>query len=307
MRKAHREKRSNGPLACDRKIQRFGEPAIKVQWLGAGTPPPAGTKLLSYGVFETFEPERNPGLPNRMELMRAEGIVGTFRASEMREQRWTSPISNIKADFKASFHQSIIAGLDPESTAAKVILAVVIGEKSPDSLGLIRAFLKAEHSMFFGEWPTCDHGWWNVLGIAQHPKMSAPLGDSCHYYIHVRLCMANRKRASRFACGVDERRVSRGIHASPPTRSSQHTRQRAVVCNAVESGNHSLSRRAVVLRSRRSDRLRHSARAALLRVDRRKRRANSGKRIVMAATEVAEIQRESRKQLRRLTCCIHWL
>jgi ComEC/Rec2-related protein len=156
------------------KIQRFGEPAIKVQWLGAGTPPPAGTKLLSYGVFETFEPERNPGLPNRMELMRAEGIVGTFRASEMREQRWTSPISNIKADFKASFHQSIIAGLDPESTAAKVILAVVIGEKSPDSLGLIRAFFESGTLHVFsvsGLHVTMVGGmFWGLLSILRCPR-----------------------------------------------------------------------------------------------------------------------------------------
>lgn len=156
------------------KIQRLGKPSIKVQWLGAGTPPPAGTELLSYGVFEAFEPERNPGLPNRMEMMRAEGIVGTFRASEMREQRWISPISHIKAKFKASFHQSIIAGLDPDSTAAKVILAVVIGEKSPDSLGLIRAFFESGTLHVFsvsGLHVTMVGGmFWGLLSILRCPR-----------------------------------------------------------------------------------------------------------------------------------------
>jgi competence protein ComEC len=122
------------------KIRRFGASSVKVQWLGAGDLPPAGTELISYGVFKPIEPERNPGVPDRMARMRAEGVVGTFRASEMREQRWIGPISKKKAAFKTSFHQSIVAGLDPNSTAAKVIRAVVIGEKSPDSLELIRAF-----------------------------------------------------------------------------------------------------------------------------------------------------------------------
>lgn len=125
------------------KIHRPGTHAVKVRWLGAGDPPPAGTELISYGVFKAMEPERNPGLPNRMTMMRAEGIIGTFHASEMREQRWIGPISKKKAALKTSFRQSIVAGIDTESTAAKVIRAVVMGEKSPDSLGLIRAFFES--------------------------------------------------------------------------------------------------------------------------------------------------------------------
>lgn len=124
-------------------IRRDGLPDAKVRWLGAGDPPPAGTELRSFGVFRTLEPERNPGVPDRMKMMRAEGIIGTFRASEMREQRWVGPISQQKAAFKSSFQHSITAGLDTESTAAKVIRAVVIGERAPDSLELVRAFLES--------------------------------------------------------------------------------------------------------------------------------------------------------------------
>jgi competence protein ComEC len=136
-------KGENGRWYATAKIHRPGAQSVNVRWLGAGDPPPAGTELISYGVFKAMEPERNPGIPDRMTMMRAEGIIGTFHASEMREQRWIGPISKKKAAFKTSFRQSIVAGLDPESTAAKVIRAVVLGEKSPDSLGLIRAFFES--------------------------------------------------------------------------------------------------------------------------------------------------------------------
>ncbi len=136
-------KGANNRWHATAKIRRLGKRSVKVQWLGSGDPPPAGTELISYGVFKALEPERNPGVPDRMKMMRAEGIIGSFRASEMREQRWLGPISKQKATLKTSFHQSIVAGLDPESTATKVIRAVVIGEKSPDSLGLIRAFFES--------------------------------------------------------------------------------------------------------------------------------------------------------------------
>ncbi len=159
------------------EIRRLGAHSIKVQWLGAGDPPPAGTELISHGVFKAMEPERNPGVPDRMAMMRAEGIIGTFRASEMREKRWIGPISEKKAAFKKSFHQSIIAGLDPESTAAKVILAVVIGEKSPNSLGLIRAFFESGTLHAFsvsGLHVTMVGGMlWGLLSLLRCPRRCA--------------------------------------------------------------------------------------------------------------------------------------
>jgi competence protein ComEC len=124
-------------------VRRVNLPDAKVQWQGAGGPPPAGTELISHGVFKPLELTRNPGLPDRMAMQRAEGIIGSFQASEMREQRWIGPISKYKADFKTTYRESIVAGIDPDSTAAKVIRAVVIGEKSSDSLGLIRAFFES--------------------------------------------------------------------------------------------------------------------------------------------------------------------
>lgn len=130
----------DGRWVATARLYREGLPPVKVRWLGSGEMPPAGTELKSFGTFQAPEPERNPGVPDRIARLRAEEILGYFRASEMREQRWIGPISKKKAKFKKAFHESITAGLDPESTAAKVIRAVVLGEKSPDSLGLIRAF-----------------------------------------------------------------------------------------------------------------------------------------------------------------------
>ena len=156
------------------KIRRPGARPVKIRWLGAGEPPPAGTELISYGVFKPLEPERNPGVPDRMAMMRAEGIVGTFRASEMRGQRWIGPVSTQKAAIKTSFRDSIVAGLDPESTAAKVIRAVVIGEKSPDSLGLIRAFRESGTLHVFsvsGMHVTMVGGMlWGVLSLLNCPR-----------------------------------------------------------------------------------------------------------------------------------------
>lgn len=156
------------------KIRRPGARPVKIRWLGAGEPPPAGTELISYGVFKPLEPERNPGVPDRMAMMRAEGIVGTFRASEMRGQRWIGPVSTQKAAIKTSFRDSIVAGLDPESTAAKVIRAVVIGEKSPDSLGLIRAFRESGTLHVFsvsGLHVTMVGGMlWGVLSLLNCPR-----------------------------------------------------------------------------------------------------------------------------------------
>ena len=112
----------------------------KVRWIGTGERPPAGTELRASGVFEGLGGERNPGVPDRAENLRNEGVVAVFRANSMRSEQWIGPISAWATAIKKSFRESITVGLDEESLAAKVILAVVIGEKAKDSLGLVRDF-----------------------------------------------------------------------------------------------------------------------------------------------------------------------
>ena len=112
----------------------------KVSWQGAGKPPPAGTELKAPGVFRKLEVARNPGGRDRAEILREKGVVAVFRADEMMGDSWIGSFSSAAAIVKRDFRESIVAGLDPESRAAKVIRAVVIGERSEDSLGLVRGF-----------------------------------------------------------------------------------------------------------------------------------------------------------------------
>lgn len=111
-----------------------------IRWIGEGDPPPAGTELSGTGVFGSLGKERNPGVPDRSERLRNEGVVAVFRADTMRTRRWTGPFSTWAAGFKGAFREGITAGLDEDGLPAKVIRAVVIGERSPDSLGLVRDF-----------------------------------------------------------------------------------------------------------------------------------------------------------------------
>ena len=112
----------------------------KVRWIGTGELPPAGTELKASGVFQGLGGERNPGVPEHAERLRNEGVVAVFHANGMRSEQWIGPVSSWAAGIKKGFRESITVGLDEESLAAKVILAVVIGEKAEDSLGLVRDF-----------------------------------------------------------------------------------------------------------------------------------------------------------------------
>ena len=112
----------------------------RVNWIGAGEPPPAGTVLRASGVFSPLERGRNPGSIDRSERLRNLGVVANFRASEMRSEKWIGPISAKAAAFKKGFRNGIVAGLDEESIEAKTIRAVVIGERARDSLELVEVF-----------------------------------------------------------------------------------------------------------------------------------------------------------------------
>lgn len=112
----------------------------KVRWVGDGEPPPAGTELKANGIFEGLGEERNPGVPDRAQRLRNEGVVAVFRANGMRSEQWIGPVSRWAAGVKMAFREGIVAGLEEESPAAKVIRAVVLGERAKDSLGLVRKF-----------------------------------------------------------------------------------------------------------------------------------------------------------------------
>lgn len=129
-----------GTWSAVARLRGDGYGGRKVRWMGTGEPPPAGTELKASGVFGGLGVERNPGVPDRAERLRNEGVVAVFRASGMRSEQWIGPVSSWAAGIKKNFRESITVGLDEDSLAAKVIRAVVLGERSRDSLGLVRGF-----------------------------------------------------------------------------------------------------------------------------------------------------------------------
>ncbi len=90
-----------------------------------------------------MESGRNPGGFDRRERLRNEGVVANFRASEMRSEQWTGPVSQKAAEFKKAFREGIVAGLDENGIEAKTIRAVVLGERARDSLELVESFRKS--------------------------------------------------------------------------------------------------------------------------------------------------------------------
>ncbi len=130
----------DGSWAANARLSTPGLPAAKIRWIGTGEPAPSGTEFKATGTFHPLVAERNPGVPDRRERLRNEGVVADFRASEMRSERWTGPFSQSAYGVKRGFRNAITAGLEPEGQAAQVIRAVVVGERSRDSLELVRRF-----------------------------------------------------------------------------------------------------------------------------------------------------------------------
>lgn len=122
------------------RLRGEGLSGSKVNWLGTGAPPVAGTEMRAIGYFRPLQKQRNPGMPDHSERLRSKGVVATFKASEMRSEQWTGSFSKKAAAFKDGFGKRVIAGIEEDSTAAKVIHAVVLGEKARDSLELIQRF-----------------------------------------------------------------------------------------------------------------------------------------------------------------------
>lgn len=112
----------------------------KVNWIGNGEPPLAGTEVRASGFFGKLEAERNPGTMDRSQRLRNLGVVATFRASEMRSEQWMGPVSEMASGLKKGFREGIVSGLNKDGIEAKTIRAVVIGERARDSLELVESF-----------------------------------------------------------------------------------------------------------------------------------------------------------------------
>ena len=102
----------------------------------------AGSRYEVVGSLFLPELPRNPGEMSRRDLWRAKGAVAGLRVDEVTPsgrvwwlawQRWAE-------EARMAVKKRILAGLDEESVGAKVILAMVLGEKPPSNSELTEAF-----------------------------------------------------------------------------------------------------------------------------------------------------------------------
>lgn len=111
-----------------------------VLWEGSGPPPVAGAVVAAKGGFEALTEPRNPGEFDRAAWLRRQGVAAGFRATRGSGLTSTPGWAARGAAIRHGFRERVTAGLDPDSEAAAVIRAVVIGESPADADALIAAF-----------------------------------------------------------------------------------------------------------------------------------------------------------------------
>lgn len=112
----------------------------RIWWEGSGPMPVAGSHMTAEGVFQPLPTPRNPGEFDRGAWLQKQGVAAMFRADWKPVTVTTGPWAARGAAIRHGFRQLVIDGLDPQSEAAAVILAVVIGQQPPDADALIAAF-----------------------------------------------------------------------------------------------------------------------------------------------------------------------
>ena len=113
----------------------------KVWWQGCGEMPVEGSRVRGTGSYGLAQEPRNLGEFNRREWMKQQGLVAIFRQDfHGQAEVETGAISRAMSGARAGMRQAITRGLDENSTAAKVIRAVVLGEKPRQDEGLLEDF-----------------------------------------------------------------------------------------------------------------------------------------------------------------------
>lgn len=112
----------------------------KVWWQGMGEIPVAGSKVSGRGNFAPLPLPRNPGEFDQAAWMHSKGIAAVFEATISRTKVKTGRIARFGSQVRQSFRNAVTAGLDEESQQARVIRAIVIGERPHDSDVLVAAF-----------------------------------------------------------------------------------------------------------------------------------------------------------------------
>lgn len=141
---------ATGSLLDDAEVSAWGwEGRVKltepvdgavVVWRGTGEPPVAGAVVSASGRFVPPEGPRNPGEFDERVWAARQGIAAEFSARQGSDETRTGPWAAMGAKWRRAFRESVTAGLEEESRAARVIRAVVIGDYPKNDDALIGAF-----------------------------------------------------------------------------------------------------------------------------------------------------------------------
>jgi len=115
-------------------------PGAIVWWEGAGPTPVAGAEVAATAGFLALRGPRNPGEFDRAAWLRQQDVAAICRSAGIDDTARAGAMARWGAMLRRAFRDRVVAGLDEGSTAAKVIPAIVIGERPPDAEALIADF-----------------------------------------------------------------------------------------------------------------------------------------------------------------------
>ncbi len=123
------------------RLHTKGLPSVLVWWQGEGPPPVAGSRMQAMVDFLPLPAPRNPGEFDRAAWMRRNGIAAVAQTADGNQGTIHTPwLARFGAALRHGFRDRVTLGLDPDSEAAMVIRAVVIGEQPADADTLVAAF-----------------------------------------------------------------------------------------------------------------------------------------------------------------------
>lgn len=112
----------------------------RVLWRGRGAAPVAGSKVRARGEFRPPAEPRNPGEFDEARWLRGQGISAVFLSRAAGAELRTGRLAALGARVRTEFRTAVTAGLAEDSTQARVIRAVVLGEHPRDGGELARPF-----------------------------------------------------------------------------------------------------------------------------------------------------------------------
>jgi len=111
---------------------------VQIQWDGSGDVPVAGSRVSGGGNFSRLREPRNPQEFDEAGWLRRKGVAAVFRARDNRVE--TGALAALGSAIRKGFRTAVTEGLEENSSQAKVIRAIVIGESPPDADELVAAF-----------------------------------------------------------------------------------------------------------------------------------------------------------------------